>query len=152
MYNTFGNKEGLFLAVLDHYADTICDESMAPLADPDPKKAIHGMLQVIATRMNDRQHPPGCLNTNTCIECPGAPATVKRKITARFADMETTLYEFLRAVQLRNPLSTIADPRALARYYIAVSQGIAVLNKINPDPSLLEDIITQAMNAWPEKR
>lgn len=150
LYNAFGDKEGLFLAVLDHYAETVGDDTMAPLSNPDPKKAIRGMLEVIAQRMNARAHPPGCLNTNTCIECPGAPEAVKRKIVGRFADMETGLYQLLQAAQRRGKLSSSADPRALARYFIAVTQGLAVLNKINPDPSVLDDVVDVAMSAWPK--
>src|ERR1700722_11762300 len=72
LYATFGDKCGLFLAVLDYYAGQIAHPIMAELNNPSPRQAIEAMFEAIIRRTSDPKWPRGCLNTNTSLECPGA--------------------------------------------------------------------------------
>ena len=79
LYATFGDKCGLFLAVLDHYAELIAHPIMAELNNPSPRRAIEAMFEAIIRRTSDPKWPRGCLNTNTSLECPGAGNEIARK-------------------------------------------------------------------------
>src|ERR1700680_977386 len=83
LYTTFGDKCGLFLAVLDHYAERIARPLMAGLDDPDPRRAIERMFESIIRRNSDPAWPRGCLDPNTSLECPGAGDIIGRKIAER---------------------------------------------------------------------
>ena len=50
LYATFGDKRGLFLAVIEHYSDRFGKPVMAELNDPDPRRAIERMLEAIVGR------------------------------------------------------------------------------------------------------
>src|ERR1700746_1074478 len=80
IYGTFGDKQRLFLAVLDHYGEKIAKPMLATLADPDPRRAIELMFESIIRRTSDHRFPRGCLNTNTSLECPTAGDEISRKI------------------------------------------------------------------------
>ena len=61
LYTTFGDKRGLFLAVLEHYSHRFGEPMMAELKDPDPRRAIERMLEAIVRRNRDSRWP-----TTTC--------------------------------------------------------------------------------------
>ncbi len=148
IYATFGDKKGLFLAVLDHYGEKIAKPLMAELADPDPRRAIERMFDSIIRRTSDPRLPRGCLNTNTSLECPGSGDEISRKIAEGFGRQESAIYRVLRRAQAEGSLPSILDARALARFFMAVAQGLNVVNKAVADPGILQDIARVAMSLW----
>lgn len=148
LYMTFGNKRGLFLAVLDHYSERIASPTMAELKDPDPRRAIEKMFESIIRRTSDPSWPRGCLNTNTSLECPGAGDDIGRKIAELLGQQESAIYEVLRRAQTEGELDPKQDARALARFFVGVAQGLNVVNKAVPDPAMLKDMVKVAMRIW----
>ncbi len=65
--------------------------------------------------------------------------------------MESAIYSVLRKAQTEDKLSPKQDIRALARFLVAVSQGIAVLNKTFADPSVIRDVAKVALSFWSQK-
>jgi TetR/AcrR family transcriptional repressor of nem operon len=146
LYGTFGDKRGLFLAVLDHYATTVGRELMSDLNDPDPVRGTERMLESIITRTSDPGWPRGCLNTNTSLECPNVGDEISRKIAERFGQQESAIYQALRRAQLAGRIDRDRDIRALARFFTGVAQALNVVNKIVPDPAILRDIVKVAIS------
>jgi TetR/AcrR family transcriptional repressor of nem operon len=142
IYATFGDKKGLFLAVLDHYAAKFAKPLMEELSDSDsdPGRAVERMFESIIQRTSDPHFPRGCLNTNTSLECPGSGDEISRKIAEGFARQESAIYRMLRRAQVRGALAATVDTRALARFFMAVAQGLNVVNKAVADPDVLQDV------------
>jgi TetR/AcrR family transcriptional regulator, transcriptional repressor for nem operon len=153
IYATFGDKERLFLAVLDHYAEKFAEPLMGELNDPEPRRAIARMFESIIRRTSDPRFPRGCLNTNTSLECPGSGDKITRRIAQGFGRQESAIYRVLRSAQAEGSLARTLDARALARFFMAVAQGLNVVNKAVADPTILQDIAKVAMSVWrPEDR
>src|SRR5580704_6669302 len=114
IYGTFGDKKGLFLAVLDHYTEKVGKPLMAELSDPDPRRAVERMFDSIIRRTSDPRFPRGCLNTNTSLECPGSGDEITRKIADGFGRQESAIYRVLQRAQAEGSLPLTLDPRALA--------------------------------------
>jgi TetR/AcrR family transcriptional repressor of nem operon len=148
IYGTFGDKQGLFSAVLDHYADRVGKPLMRELSDPDPRRALARMLAAIIERTCDPSLPRGCLNTNTALECPTTGETINRQIVAGFGRQEKGIRAVLRKAQLGVLLDSRTDLRALARFFMAVCHGMNVVNKAIPDRKILLDISQVAMSIW----
>jgi len=148
LYTTFGDKCGLFMAVLDHYSERIARPTMAELNDPDPRRAIEGMLESIVRRNCDPAWPRGCLDTNTALECPGAGDDIGRKIADLVGQQEAAIYKVLRHAQHDGALDSKQDARALARFFVGVAQGLNVVNKAAPNPAILKDMVRVAMRVW----
>lgn len=148
IYATFGDKEGLFLAVLDHYGERIAKPLMAELDDPDPHRAIERMFDSIIRRTSDPRFPRGCLNTNTSLGCLSTGDEITRKIAEGFGRQESALYRVLRRAQAEGLLRSAVEARALARFFMAVAQGLNVINKTVADPGVLQDIARIAMTVW----
>jgi TetR/AcrR family transcriptional repressor of nem operon len=148
LYATFGDKCGLFLAVLDHYGERIGQPIMMTLADPEPRRAIKGMFEAIVGRIRDPQYPRGCLFTNTSLECPSAGDKIGRSIAEFLGQQEAAIYQVVRRAQIDDILDQHEDAQALARFFLGVAQGLNVVNKAAPDPAILDDIIEVAMRVW----
>ena len=148
IYGTFGDKKGLFLAVLDHYAEKVAKPLMAELSDLDPRRAIERMFDSIIKRTSDPSFPRGCLNTNTSLECPTSGDEITRKIAERLGQQESAIYRVLRRAQAEGSLASTLDARALARFFMGVAQGLNVVNKAVADPGVLKDMAKVAMSVW----
>ena len=96
IYATFGDKKGLFLAVLDHYNKKVGQPLLAELSDPDPRGAIERMFDAIIRRVSDPRFPRGCLNPNTSLECPGSGDEITRKIAEGFGQQQSAIHRVLR--------------------------------------------------------
>ena len=149
LYNTFGDKQGLFVAALKRYETTVGQERIKHLSNPDPYRAIEGFLDILVTQMSEPSRPRGCLHTNTSLEFPNAPDEVLRIIAERTAGIEGAIYLVLRRAQAEGMLDPKADARALARFYLGVAKGITVLHKVSGDASSLRDVVKIAMSKWP---
>ena len=78
IYHRFGNKDGLFLATLEHYLERIVGRRIARyLEEPDP---LHGLRRFFETTYDyiDEDHPPlACLMVNTAAEFGGRDPAVQ---------------------------------------------------------------------------
>ncbi|MEM8832090.1 MAG: TetR/AcrR family transcriptional regulator [Cyanobacteria bacterium P01_G01_bin.19] len=146
LYSTFGDKEQLFLAVWEFYSNKIQAELIECLSDPNPNKAIEEMFAAIVKRMSDPIYPRGCLHTNTIIESPRNSCPIESKIAESLEKMETGIYQVLLRGQAANLIAPGRDLRAIARFLLAVAQGIAVMNKAYSNPSVIRDVVDVALN------
>lgn len=151
IYGTFGDKKGLFLAVLDHYSQKVGQPLLAELDDDDPRRAVDRMLRSIIRRNSDSRFPPGCLVTNTALECPVSDADIKRAIEAGLLEQETTLNRVFSRARKEGLLNSSADARALARFFMGVANGMNVISRALDDPQVLADIAEVAMRVWDAK-
>jgi len=148
IYATFGNKRSLFLAALERYGREFAAPMFAALDDPDPRRAIERMLESIISRTSDLRWPRGCLHTNTALECPGVGDTITRTIANGIGCQESAIYEVLRRAQCEGILDPTQDARALARFFVAVAQGMNVVNKATGETTMLRDMVKAAMSVW----
>jgi TetR/AcrR family transcriptional regulator, transcriptional repressor for nem operon len=147
LYATFGDKQQLFLAVLDHYAEKVSTAMLDVLGDTDPRRAIAQMFAVLLHRTSDPRWPRGCLNTNTALECPGSGDAITRTVAERLGQQESALYHVLHRAQVAGALDHGQDCRALARFFVGVAQGVNVVHKAGADPATLQDIVAIALRA-----
>ena len=151
LYGAFGDKEQLFLTVLDRYGDIFQAQIVDQLNNPDPYQAIEGMFEVMIERMSNPNYPRGCLNTNTSVGFGNKSEMIERKIAERLGGLESAIYLVLRKAQAEEKLSSEKDIRALARFLVGVSQGMAVLNKTFADPSVIRHAAKVALGFWEPK-
>jgi len=133
-YTTFGDKEGVFIAAIDHYLETVAKNLEAELSDPDPRRAIERMFDSIVQRTSDPRLPRGCLIVNTSLECPTSGDAITRKVAEAFGRQESAIYRVLLRAQAEGSLATTVDARALGRFFLGVAQGLNVINKAVADP------------------
>ena len=148
LYAAFGNKEELFLKVLDRYGEQLCIVRQA-LAEPTAKQVAHKLLHGLAEAQTDAKTPRGCLNINGALVCGSDAEKIRDALAARRAAGEAQLCERFKQAQTEGDLPPWAKPDQLARYISAVSQGMAVQAASGTDVKALKQIAEMALKAWP---
>jgi len=148
LYATFGDKDALFQAALQHY----CRAEAGPRhdllhGDRPVREAVRELLEGIAAAPEVHPDRRGCLVVNAAMErVPADPATA-RAVAAQLERFETALRDALRRGQERGELDPAQDPRALARFFVALVQGMRVVGKAGRDPAGLRDVVEVALRA-----
>jgi AcrR family transcriptional regulator len=149
LYAAFGSKEGLFKAVLDHYAARREKCLAEVLAAPTAREAAERLLFGLVDLVTDPKEPPGCLFVQGGMTCGVATQEIPQELARRRAYLETVLQERFTQARDAGDLPASADPAALARYLVTVCNGIAVQAASGAGREELRQIAALALNAWP---
>ena len=149
LYACFGNKEGLFRAVLERYEDRRKTFMENVLATSDmhelAKRYLHGVADFAVDTSG--KNPPGCLLLQSGLSC--GEESVPDELARHRAEKETALRSRLEDARKTGDLSKDADPAALARYLMTVSNGICVQAASGASAAELHDVAELALKAWP---
>lgn len=149
LYACFGSKEGLFRAVLERYEERRKSFMENVLAAPDvaemARRFLHGIADFAADTKG--QNPPGCLLLQSGLSC--AETGIPDELARHRAEKEAALRQKLEQAQEKGELADDADPAALARYLMAVSNGICVQAASGASVEELHDVAELALKAWP---
>lgn len=149
LYTAFGDKERLFVQVIDYYVQKYIANDLAVLeAESDPKQGVSRMFDQIVKRLTDPTLPQGCLIANTSVEVSNGSKLILRKIFDCISEMEVAFYNVLRKAQIDGYLAFEEDARALARFFTGAIQGMAVLAKTYGDSSMVWDMAKVSQRVW----
>jgi AcrR family transcriptional regulator len=152
LYAAFGSKEGLFRAVLERYDARRKEFMDRVLAAPDAQTVARFFLEGVAEFAADTsgRNPPGCLLLQSGLSC--GDQVIPEELARHRAEKETALRVRLKAAREAGDLPESADPAALARYLITVSNGICVQATAGASAEELRGIARMALAAWPAAR
>jgi AcrR family transcriptional regulator len=149
LYAAFGSKEGLFKAVLDHYAarreKCLAEVLAAPTARAAAERLLFGMVE-LAT---DPEEPPGCLLLQGGLTCGVTTPGIPQELARRRAYLEQALNERFSRAQAEGDLPASVDPAALARYLATVCNGIAIQAASGASRDELRQVAEHALATWP---
>jgi AcrR family transcriptional regulator len=150
LYAAFGNKEGLFKAVLDHYAARraeCLDEVMsAPTARETAERLLYGLIDLVT----DPEEPPGCLLLQGGLSCGAATPGIPQELARRRADLEQALEKRFTWARNSGDLPKDTDPAALARYLAALCNGLAIEAAAGAKREALRQIADVALRTFAE--
>ncbi|MDR3537782.1 MAG: TetR/AcrR family transcriptional regulator [Acetobacteraceae bacterium] len=148
LYAAFGSKEGLFKAVLDHY-DARRESCMAEvLGAPTARATAERLLFGLVDLVTDPDEPPGCLFLQGGLSCGVSTQEIPHELARRRALLEDSLRKRFARSREDGDLPDTADPAALARYLVAVCNGIAIQATTGAGRAELRDIASLALHAW----
>ncbi|MDQ0194333.1 TetR/AcrR family transcriptional regulator [Paenibacillus wynnii] len=148
LYDTFGDKQALFLACLDRFQHNSEEQYYFILDEEGPTKEVLGRFftKVIDYSMNNANQRRGCFMTNTAMEVAVSDPIVANRVEAYSIHVETLFYNFLLRAQKNGEIKGKHNLRALARFLATTKQGIHVTAKTAPDRSVLEDVCKVALS------
>ncbi|ALN75610.1 MULTISPECIES: TetR/AcrR family transcriptional regulator [unclassified Aureimonas] len=149
LYAVFGNKEELFRKALDRYAALRSDRSCEAMNEPTSRRAVERMLLGFAGVGDGDEVPKGCLMVQGALVCSEASESIRQELCARRAEGEAALCRRLAEWKAMGDLPPEADPKDLARYVMAVAQGIAVQAASGASEDDLRRVVTMTMRTWP---
>ncbi len=146
LYETFGDKQNLFLEALGHYLKMTERKRAAILAAAGSmKEGMAGLLKNVINFALDADLPGGCFYTNTATALGTLDEQIRALVKTGAASLENDLAAFLARGQGRDELAPDRDTRALARFFVAVIRGMSVIARVNGDRRALEDIAKVAL-------
>jgi len=145
LYNAFGSKHGLFMAVLRHYEACRMQDVVDRLRDPSRSapSAIRWVLD--RSVQSDAVEERGCLMTNTATEMCMRDAECVAQVRANFERLADAFAAALRRGQAARTLPPDPHPRAMARYLTNALQGLRVMTAAGADEEALNDVINVTM-------
>ena len=141
VYDTFGDKRGLFMAVVERYIDQCTAETIAPLIDPAASREVlvACFLQAAEQSAQDCNHK-GCLMVNAAIEQAPHDRELASLLQGGFRRVEDAYYQALVRARDCGEINPHRDLRAIAQSLVCVLQGLRVTARLNPDPLTLRHI------------
>ena len=148
LYGVFGDKRGIMLAALDHYADgsiaRLCERLNASLP---PDEALRNALLHHTRIASSLTGLRSCFITNATLEMSLEDAEVRERIESIQRRIATLLAGAVIRGQASGVFNSRLDEKAVADFLLCMTQGLRVLGKVKSDERELEAIVDIAMRA-----
>lgn len=142
LYDTFGNKQSLFLKALDHYAHTTIRDLRTRLnAEGSPLGNLKQLLRDWQA-MHNQPGSCGCMLGTNIADFNTNDEAIAKVMRLYLQQVEDLFSKTLTAAQAQGELSPEADPRNLARLLLCTTQGVALLGRVMSDDTTLEGSMT----------
>jgi TetR/AcrR family transcriptional repressor of nem operon len=152
LYGTFGDKERLFAAAVDHYLARVSAERLAILDRGAPASAaIRDYFEDLLAFAGGPGRGLGCLLTNTAVELAPHQPDVAERIRASFARVEDVFARTIERGQQDGDIKAMDDPRRLAHFLVGLIQGIRVLIRARTEPERLRDVVEVGLGVLVQK-
>lgn len=150
LYAAFGSKEALFEACLDGFAERIWPERLRRLRENESAyDAIAFYLTDSARQFAGEQGPKGCLVASAALQVATDNQSISDMVARLRAETLANLAGCLERGKARGDLPDDTDTAGLARFYYAVTQGMAVQARDGATAKELMPVVENAMKAWP---
>jgi AcrR family transcriptional regulator len=144
LYAAFGDKNALFLKVLDRYHERIIANAERILGNgPSARDAIERWLTGFVPFCSGVRGSRGCLSINTAADGAFEQKEVRKRIERFNRKLEELLRDRLRAD--RAQFSDGFDPDSAAHTIMAIYLGLMVMAKGAPDAARVRATVNQAM-------
>jgi TetR/AcrR family transcriptional regulator, transcriptional repressor for nem operon len=138
LYAAFGDKRGLYLRVLDDYAQRSAAGVATALQRPPAIEALRSHLLAIA---RGSTAGPSCLLASSTAELAGVDADVGRRVKETFHELEGTYASAIARAQEEGDVDADADAAALGGLLLAVARGLDALGHAGtPEASLVRTV------------
>ncbi|RYD84074.1 MAG: TetR/AcrR family transcriptional regulator, partial [Verrucomicrobiaceae bacterium] len=126
LYSAFGNKESLFLRVLERYGEGPASFVREALAAPTVREVAEKRLYGLVDSLCDTKRPPGCLAVQATAKCGDASSPMGQKLNEFCCGSHQAFVARFTRAKAEGDLPEDANPVALSRYINAVAQGISL--------------------------
>jgi AcrR family transcriptional regulator len=150
LYATFGDKEQLFLAVVERYRSGPGARAGGILTEAaTAREAMARLLENAALELTSKAHPRGCLVITAAVSCSGDGARVQRVLGGHRAETEMALAARIARGIAEGELAADCDAAELAAFYMTVIEGMSLQARDGAGRARLLAVAQAAMRAWP---
>ena len=142
IYNSFGDKEAFFVAVIEHYIENYNRRRTRLLIETEPgRAAIEGYFDALIDSAVGEGAGLGCLLSNVATEIAPFSERVDGHLQRVFNMVEAVLLDTILRGMRDGSIKTTNSPVALARVLLNTIQGIRVQSRVRPDEEVFRDIV-----------
>lgn len=143
IYRAYGDKQGLFLTVLERYQRTsrLCSLAQRARSSPSPRQAILDTFAVVADAAT---RGAGCLAIGTALDhSPKAPvvATAARRV---LSDINRNFRMAIEAGKAAGEIGAQVEAEQVAGALLALLVGVHVLGRSRHEPAFARAVAAQA--------
>ena len=144
LYNTFGDKESLFIEALHHYRKTRLQPMVETLRRSgsglqNVRRVLDGW-ETAGAQMAQR----GCLMANSIAEFGMRDTRFSAVLGQMLGEMEDAFTHALEKARADGELPPGRDPRTLARLFTTLGQGLSTVGKLDPTGAFQRDAVASA--------
>ncbi|MFM0476709.1 TetR/AcrR family transcriptional regulator [Paraburkholderia strydomiana] len=148
LYGVFGDKHGIMLAALDHYAEgsvaRLAERLNAPVP---PEEALRNALLHYARVACALTGERSCFITNTTLEMQPGDEELRSRVAAVQRRMATLLAASVIRGQASGAFNSTLDEKAVGDFLLCIMQGLRVLGRVAHKEDALIGIVDVAMRA-----
>jgi TetR/AcrR family transcriptional repressor of nem operon len=146
LYGAFDSKRGLFLEVIDNYANRSLTRISECMEQSDSAiDAITYFFSRICNELECDKVGKGCLMVNTLLELATEDEDICVKITEYLNRIEHHFYLSLENARLQGELKPDTDSDGLAKMLMTGIWGLRVMSTTRPDPIIYSGIISHLL-------
>jgi TetR/AcrR family transcriptional repressor of nem operon len=144
LYAAFGDKNALFLKIIDRYHDVVLQRSERLITSgPSAREAIQAWMESFLPHCSGAKGNRGCLSINTAMDGALEQAELRKSVKRFNTTLEKLVVTRLEADRAQFPKDF--DPAAAARAIMAMYNGVMVLSRQTQSPDQVKAVITQTM-------
>lgn len=148
IYNSFGDKQALYMAVLNHYSEKQLPMKEHILAlDTNTRSALRKFFEELFIARDLSAPNEGCLLTNCSLEMGKSDMKIKGVVLSGKKSMIENFRKIIELGQERKEISSDIDADAYASFLYNNLQGLRVLNSSSQDIHSSTLIIEQLFRA-----
>lgn len=144
LYDTFGNKQSLFLKALEHYARTTIREMRDRLSAGHSPLANLKQLLLAWQEMHSQPGSCGCMLGTNIADFSTEDAAIAQVMRGYLQQVEDIFTKVLTHAQAAGEVGTAIAPRDLARLLLCTTQGMALLGRVMEDDTTLKGTVQAA--------
>ncbi len=146
LYDTFGNKQSLFLKALEYYAQTTISDMRDRLsADGSPLANLKHLL-LEWQKMHGQKGSCGCMLGTNIADFNTDDEAVAKVMRGYLRQVEDIFCSVLTRAQALGEVHSNVNPRDLARLLLCTTQGMALLGRIMDDDTTLEGTVQATLS------
>jgi len=129
LYDTYGDKQTLYLTALKRYLTRSIDAMRRKLEDPAPIRKVLAELLDRLINGGCSNGSPGCLMVNSMVEQAPHDADTRALAQLHAREVEGLLASRFSAAQRQGDIAADKDPIALARFFYHTLLGLSVASR-----------------------
>jgi TetR/AcrR family transcriptional regulator, transcriptional repressor for nem operon len=146
LYDTYGDKHRLFLAVIDRYRANVQRQLTTLIAGEATAMAgIRAVFEWVDQAVLEDAEHRSCLISNTALELGQRDPEVRERVAAHLRDVEGVFAATLERGRAAGELAPDRDVRALARFLTNSIHGLGILARGGAPAPVLRDAITTTL-------
>lgn len=149
LYQAFGNKEGMFIAALEHYkAAWLADlERILSSEELSFNVKIKQFLFSAFTLFSCEGKPPGCLLVFSALSFRPEASSLGAELFNERNAFKAWIIEEAQRAQQNNTLSGKLSPEEVAEFILTFESGLALMALDNPDQKVISAMIDKMIDA-----
>lgn len=146
LYDTFGDKQTIFIEVLNHYIANSVVQTGILLGGDDGLDAVHGFFSALIREFAGAKPRRACLIFNSGAELSPHDAEVASLVKKGLKNMQSALGGALELAKTQSSLQADADVNTLAMFLTSQVGGLAIMAKAGASRKHMQAVADTALS------